>query len=295
MPRISCIIPTYNYARYVTQAVDSVLPVLRQGDRLIVIDDGSTDDTRQRLQPYIDGGAIHYHYQANAGEGAARNAGARMADGDYLYFLDADDRAIKDGFEKLRHIVERNPRVAIAVGGYLSVTAAKRRRGKKIPVGDDRQKNFFNYLIRRRSPVGTGKVLLRRDVALRHPFQEGMQNNADIPVYAWILANEDVLATPEPVVEIVKHENSARSRSAGYAAVIERLPEIVFDPRKLPLPFMKWKKRYACNLLLELFREQYLARDYAAARRSYQQSLRCRPLNVLQWSYLRKYLRMRVA
>ena len=137
-------------------------------------------------------------------------------------------------------------------------------------------------------------ALVRRDVALRHPYPESVSNNEDIPFYAWILANEDILAIREPIAEIFKHDDSARNQTHGYADVVERLPGIVFDPRRLPPALLKWKRRFYCNLQLELFRAQYRAGQHAAARQTYHRALRCRPLNVLQWSYLRKYLRLRL-
>jgi len=88
-PFISVVIPTYNYARYVTQAVDSVLAQTYPAGEIVVVDDGSTDNTRERLQPYW--ARIHYVYQANQGLSAARNAGIRVARGDVIALLDSDD------------------------------------------------------------------------------------------------------------------------------------------------------------------------------------------------------------
>jgi len=88
-PKVSVIIPTYNYGRFVCQAVDSVLAQTWPNIEVIVIDDGSTDDTADRLKPYAD--KIRYIYQPNRGLSGARNAGIREAAGEYVAFLDADD------------------------------------------------------------------------------------------------------------------------------------------------------------------------------------------------------------
>lgn len=86
---VSVVIPTYNYGNLVSVAVDSVLAQTYPHVEIIVVDDGSTDDTRQRLQPYGD--KIVYHYQENAGLSAARNKGISLARGRFIALLDSDD------------------------------------------------------------------------------------------------------------------------------------------------------------------------------------------------------------
>ncbi len=89
MPEISVVIPTYNRAQYVTRAVDSVLAQTLAATEIIVVDDGSTDDTESRLRAYGD--RLHYLRQENAGVSAARNAGIAAARGEWIAFLDSDD------------------------------------------------------------------------------------------------------------------------------------------------------------------------------------------------------------
>lgn len=86
---VSVVIPTYNYGHFVCDAVESALAQTYAPIEVIVIDDGSTDDTRRRLEPYFD--RIRYVYQPNAGLSAARNAGIALAKGELIAFLDSDD------------------------------------------------------------------------------------------------------------------------------------------------------------------------------------------------------------
>ena len=88
-PTVSVVIPTYNYGQFVTEAVESVLAQSYTDFEIVVVDDGSTDDTRERLAPYMD--RIKYIYQENRGLSAARNMGIRTARGGLVAFLDADD------------------------------------------------------------------------------------------------------------------------------------------------------------------------------------------------------------
>jgi glycosyltransferase involved in cell wall biosynthesis len=86
---ISVVIPAYNHARYLAQAIASALGQTRPAAEVIVVDDGSTDDTPRVLEPFRD--AVRTVRQPNRGVSAARNAGAALAQGDLFAFLDADD------------------------------------------------------------------------------------------------------------------------------------------------------------------------------------------------------------
>ncbi|HET6575601.1 MAG TPA: glycosyltransferase [Fimbriiglobus sp.] len=86
---VSVVIPTYNYGHCVAEAVDSALGQTYPAVEVLVIDDGSTDDTRQRLAGYGD--RIRYIHQPNAGLSAARNTGIRAARGAFVALLDSDD------------------------------------------------------------------------------------------------------------------------------------------------------------------------------------------------------------
>ena len=96
----SVVIPTYNYGRFVETAIASVLSQSVVPAEIIVIDDGSVDDTASRVQAIAHPG-LRYVYQRNAGEAAARNHGIRLAQGEWLAFLDADDFWSPDFLERL--------------------------------------------------------------------------------------------------------------------------------------------------------------------------------------------------
>lgn len=87
--KVSVIIPTYNRAHLVSEAINSVLNQTYQDFEIIVVDDGSTDETHEKLKPYQD--KIKYVYVKNGGTAYARNVGMKMAKGEYITFLDSDD------------------------------------------------------------------------------------------------------------------------------------------------------------------------------------------------------------
>ncbi|MEW5806019.1 MAG: glycosyltransferase [Acidobacteriota bacterium] len=89
MPGVSVIVPTYNYARFLDPCLESIFAQTYGDFEVIVVDDGSTDDTVEVLRKYED--RIRYIYQENMGLSAARNTGIKVSTGKYLAFLDSDD------------------------------------------------------------------------------------------------------------------------------------------------------------------------------------------------------------
>jgi len=118
MAIVSVIIPSYNCARYVEEAIESVLNQTYNYLEIIVVDDGSTDNTREVLKEYIGNGQIKYVYQENQGPGAARNTGIKCAKGDYIAFLDSDDTLTENSIEKRMNLIIRSPEVGLVFSDY---------------------------------------------------------------------------------------------------------------------------------------------------------------------------------
>jgi len=119
MPKVSVIIPTYNCAKYLSEAIQSVLNQTYQDFEIIVVDDGSTDETKQILNPYIEKNLIRYVYQNNQGPGAARNKGIEYAKGRYIAFLDADDILFEGSFQKRINFLKRYPEIEVVFSDYM--------------------------------------------------------------------------------------------------------------------------------------------------------------------------------
>ncbi len=122
MTFISVIIPSFNQGRYVVETVESVLAQTHLQREIIVVDDGSTDDTRTRLAPYDD--RIQYCYQANKGLSGARNAGFALSTGDYVLFLDSDDLLHPDALAQLSGILDQSPKEGLVYCAWQQINAA---------------------------------------------------------------------------------------------------------------------------------------------------------------------------
>lgn len=113
MPKISLVLPTYNMARYIPESISSVMSQTFQDYELIIIDDGSTDDTQGIVQQYLQHTRIIYIKKEHGGPASARNRGLQIARGEYIAFLDADDIYARDKLEKQIHIMDTHPIVDI--------------------------------------------------------------------------------------------------------------------------------------------------------------------------------------
>lgn len=111
VPGVSVIIATHNRARFVVRAVESVLAQTYRDFELIVIDDGSTDTTREILSGCD--GRLCYIHQEQKGRSEARNAGVRAAGGEYIAFLDSDDIWLPHKLEKQLFVMESNPNLGL--------------------------------------------------------------------------------------------------------------------------------------------------------------------------------------
>lgn len=119
-PRVSVIIPTYNRAALLNQAIVSVLDQTFTDFELIVVDDGSTDDTPTVVSAFQDR-RIRYVYQDNAGRSAARNRGIELARGEYVAFLDSDDLYLPNKLAVQVAVFERSPALGLVGGGFRQV------------------------------------------------------------------------------------------------------------------------------------------------------------------------------
>lgn len=111
MPKVSVIIPTYNLANYICESIDSVLSQTYKDFEIIVVDDGSIDNTRDVLAKY--NGIIRYFYQENKGISAAINRGVKEYKGDYIAYLGVDDIWLPDHLNLQVNILDTNPEVAM--------------------------------------------------------------------------------------------------------------------------------------------------------------------------------------
>lgn len=287
---ISVIIPAYNYAKLLPRAVASALEQREAGVEVVVVDDGSTDETPAVLdQLSRQWPELIVHRQANAGAAAARNRGVLLASGRYLLMLDADDELIPGSLAALKAAVNAHPDAALFQGGHVSVQQSGRERERAADSVPSKpvEELVRDYLLKKRISVSHGCSLFRRDILEACPYPEHLRSCEDIPVFARALITGPVVRLDQSIARIYKHPDSLRHQRRNEDS--QAIVDAVFTA--LPESCEHLRQPYLAQRLLSLFRAESLTGDPARARELYLRALRIAPRQALKWTYLRKALR----
>lgn len=288
-PLISVIVPTYNYAHLLPRALDSVLTQMAVDVELIVVDDGSTDDTGDLLTAYQTlNPQLRLFHQANAGAAAARNNGIRRARGRYALLLDADDELMPEALAELRAVVAQHPGAGMVLGAQISVYpdgSERVRMPTAVPAASALQL-AKRYLLEKRVSISHSCSLFRRDLLLQRPYPENLRSGEDVAVFAYLLTRAPVAITRKPLARIHKHADSLRhSRENEEDRAFVMVSEVFSG---LPAECQVLRRRYEAQRYLSLFRTALLAGERSSARRYYQAALRLSPRQALRARHLRK-------
>ncbi len=292
---LSIVIPAYNYASTLERAVASVSNQLGPYHELIVIDDGSTDDTPSviaRLESRTQGN-VRFFRQENGGISSVRNRGIREARGAYLIFLDADDELAPDALRKLDAHIADNPQTRFIIGGHVSIMPDGKRRIHSTPgLPDSAEGRLKGYLLGKSIMLSNGACAMHKDVFRRGLYPESFRGAEDIPVFAQTLAYYPCTLLPEPLALIYKHPDSLRHQFCFAKAGGMTLVDEIFSTARLGTEFIHLKNRFAVQRNLSLFRSAYLAKDYTSARNFYCSAFRSDWRVLFKFSYTKKALRL---
>lgn len=168
MADVSVVIATYNRAQQVKEAIDSVLAQSEPVREVIVVDDGSKDNTREQLLAYGD--RIRPFFQANGGASAARNLAMRNARGEWLAFLDDDDVWLPTKIEKQMDMVKQNPRLGLVYCSDYAVDEQLRILYPRNAAPENRGDVFDRLLIK--NFIFTSCVIARRDLVEKAGYMD---------------------------------------------------------------------------------------------------------------------------
>ena len=115
LPKVSMLVITYNHEKYIAQCIHSIITQSLVDFELIIVDDGSTDNTRKIIEQFVDS-RIHYHYQENSGPSSATNTGISLAHSEYISLISGDDIAYEGRLERQYHYFQQHPKTTILFG-----------------------------------------------------------------------------------------------------------------------------------------------------------------------------------
>lgn len=206
-PVVSVVIPAFNAARCVRKAIDSVLAQDYRDFELIVVDDGSTDETAAVLAAY--GKTIRVIHQANGGLSNARNTGIRESQGEFVAFLDADDWWLPGKLERQIELMQAEP----ALGFCSTAARVENPQGQLLNIWEcpHWQGALLVHLFNENAAVaGSGSgVLVKRDLLLQvGDFDESLQCLEDIDMWMRLAAVAEYVCIPEPLTVLLKRPDS---------------------------------------------------------------------------------------
>ena len=166
---VSVVIPAYNAGNHITRAIDSVLAQTIPADEIIIVDDGSTDNTAAIVKNYGD--KVSYIYQKNSGVSVARNTAIEASKGTWIAFLDSDDQWLPDKLRQQIKLLKDHPQLLWTTANYITCLNNESRqapwllpdKAKSLLVSKE---YFENYLLAYAAGAGgwTGTMLINHNV-----------------------------------------------------------------------------------------------------------------------------------
>jgi glycosyltransferase involved in cell wall biosynthesis len=291
---ISVIIPTYNYGHLIQRTLDSVIPQLGDNDEVIVVDDGSTDNTQDVLAQALVQNPdknIRVLSKQNGGVASARNLGIRKATGRYLVFLDADDIYQRDALKTLKQTIKASPESEVVLGGHIShnESQSKSKTYAIANLSPSKKQRLKDLLIHKTIRIGNlGACLIDKSVFKRGVFPEKFRVGEDLPIFAQLMTATHIALTDYPLVKIFKHAESLRHQHAFNKQSGTEIVEEIFSQNRLGQEFSSLKSLFLSQRYLSLFRSAYRHMDWADAREYYAKAIKQRPINIFKLSYTKK-------
>jgi glycosyltransferase involved in cell wall biosynthesis len=256
-PLATVVIVCFNQARYLSEAIESALKQTYPSLEILVVDDGSTDDTATVAQAYP---SIRYVRQSNRGLSAARNTGLRCSRGEYVAFLDADDKLLPNAIQAGSDCFRESPGAAFVYGAFRNVLSD----GSLGPSSDSRpvEKDHYRHLLEGNFIGMHGTVLYQRSALLASGgFDESLQACEDYDLYLRIARDTPVRGHSGLVAEYRQHD---ANMSRDHAFMLKHVLKVLDRERlRLPSPSYRgavrtgvrvWKEYYGA-LLLEKWKQ----------------------------------------
>lgn len=241
--KVSVIIPTYNRGNLIIKSIKSVLNQTFKNLEVIVIDDGSSDNTEHLVNKITDKRLKYVKLSSNKGSSNARNIGIKNANGQFISFQDSDDIFYPNKIEKqLKNIINRNSildfcKINVIYNSTYSYLIPNKRQENSILKGD-----IFNELISRGNFISTQSMLIRTNYMKKHLFDIDMPRLQDYDVILGMIPKVKISYTKEVLVDLHIQNNS-----------------ITRSPRKLKKAInMLLNKKYNFNRIQKTLFSKYL-------------------------------------
>ncbi len=263
----SIIIPCYNAAQTLARAIDSLLVQQEWLDNIVLMDDGSADDTPKIAKDYQlrYPNLIEYHAQTNQGPGKARNQGVIYARGEYILFLDADDALTPNCLSTFCQAFADFPSIDLMIAGYTAIHAEKEY--SKYPTRFQNSSLLLQALWFGKFSACGGAIALRRHCCSYAHYPETIRHGEDLVFFTHLMAKFQVHMLPFIALRVFHSSNSLRHDKLSTLEEAEAIVPLLFNSQYLNETLMKFQAEYHAKYLLSLARTAIKLKQYAQARR----------------------------
>jgi glycosyltransferase involved in cell wall biosynthesis len=275
-PLVSIVIPAYNHADYLAEAIESVLGQDYLNVELLVLDDGSTDNTREVLEGYA--GRFYWETHKNMGEAATLNKGWRMSKGEILGRLSADDLLYPDAVSASVKCLQRNPD-AVLVYCDFDLIDERSRVIRRIQAPEFSYGDMVAKLI---TAPGPGAFFPRSAFEKAGPWNESLTRMPDTEYWLRLGLYGKFVRIPRVLASLRMHENSVSFREGDELASQEYIRVLTdyFDSRALPPEVVAAKDEAFSNAYIHSARHHLTSKRYGKAAASVWKGLRTYPRNL---------------
>lgn len=296
-PLVSVIMPAYNAERFIGEAVDSALAQTHNRLKIIIVDDGSTDNTPAAIGRYAGDPRVRAYHQDNAGPAAARNHGISYARGEYVAFLDADDLWKPDKLEKQLALFRGNPDLGLVYslregqilnerGEWVTDKERNRRYARNRAAGQYHKGNCFREMVGQIFIALSSVVVPRRVLDRIGAFDADLITAEDRHLYARIAHHYPIDYVDEPLVIMRKHGANISWDPTREPQTLEFLRKIAGQFPECSLKRKGWMRAAYANCARQSGYEAFDAGRMSQARRELWEACRYRPARLSNWAYL---------
>lgn len=277
MGTITVLIPTFNRQGLVVEAIKSVFSQTYTNYEVVVVDDGSTDDTERVLEPWLS--KIRYLKKPNGGPSSSRNLGIQHANSHYVAFLDSDDQWEPNFLQTVVTTLQSQPDLGLVTTSRLMIPEGVCQ--PRIP--DSPIKGDLYPILFQRNFVTTSGVLVKRECFdMVGFFNEELIQAGDYDMWLRISKAYPIAFLKEPLCRYRCHGNNISRNELRHQLFLQQVLDTNYDPKRIPVKDWRFRRSRAWISLGCAYKTEA---ESTLARQCFRKALRLTPMRVRLWRH----------
>ena len=277
MPTVTVLIPTFNRQHMIANALQGVWAQTYTDYEVIVVDDGSTDNTEQFLKPWMS--KIRYLKKENGGPSSARNVGLRQIRTDFVAFLDSDDQWEPTHLQVVLEKFADDPRLGLVTTARLEMPSGNPR--PRLPASSV-QGDLYPLLFLRNFITTSGTLVKRECFDTVGLFKEDLMQVGDYDMWLRIARTYPIAFVKEHRVQYGCHAHNISKNELRHKLCLQKVLQANYEPERVSEEVLRIRQ---AEVLKNMGRIYLRHSEKFQARQCFRQSLRLRPRRIRVWRY----------